>query len=112
MRTFLLVAMLVALPMQVQAAFWPGDQLVGDMREYENPYAQGSSWHSAESYMTYVMGAYDAYESTEVICPPSNATAGQVNAVVAAYLKANPADWHLAATTLVHDALVEAFACG
>ena len=37
MRTFLFVAMLAALPMQIQAAFWPGDQLAGDMREYENP---------------------------------------------------------------------------
>ncbi len=112
MRTFLLVAMLVALPMQVQAAFWPGDQLVGDMREYENPDAEGSSWYSAGAYMSYVMGAYDAYESAELICPPGNATAGQVNAVVAAYLKANPGDWHLAATTLVHAALKEAFPCG
>ncbi len=112
MRTFLLVAMLVALPMQLQAAIWPGEQLVGDMREYENPGADGNNWYSAGGYMSYVIGAYDAYESAEVICPPGNVTAGQVNAVVAAYLRANPVDWHLTATTLVHAALTEAFPCG
>ncbi len=116
MRTFLLVAMLVGslLPMQTQAAFWDGNKLVTFMREYEKALTvqQRGNRYKAGLYQAYVVSAHDTYDTLRLICTPDNVEIGQVNAVVAAYLKANPTDWHFSAITIVRNALVEAFPCG
>ncbi len=115
MRIFMLVAMLVGLPMQAQAqtTFWDGNRLVNDMRSWEKFTARqpltSVEWVRVASYQRYV--AATTFDSGEVICLSGNVTQGQVNAIVAAYLNAHPTDWHLPATSLVRDALMEAFPC-
>ncbi len=118
MKTFLLIAVLVGLPMQAQAqaTIWDGNRLVTDMREWEKFTAgqtlTSSGWVRVGSYQRYVAAAADdAYSTAGVVCLPGNVTQGQVHAVVAAYLNAHPTDWHLPATSLVRDALMEAFPC-
>jgi hypothetical protein len=118
MRTFLLVAMLVVLPVQAQAqaqaGYMTGNQLVGHMHESEGLAVgrQGALPYSAGTYNGYVTAAADAYAEAGVICLPANASLGQTWAVVSAYLKAHPADWHQSAISLVGRALEEAFPCG
>ncbi len=116
MRTFMLIAMLVGLPMQAQAqtTFWDGNRLVTDMRSWEKFTAghqtlTSPEWVRVGSYQRYVAAV--TLDSGEVICVSGNVTQGQVNAIVAAYFNAHPTDWHLPATSLVRDALMEAFPC-
>ena len=115
MRIFLLVAVLVVLPMQAQAqtTFWDGNRLVTDMRSWEKFTARQTltsvEWVSVGSYQRYVTTA--TFDSGKVICLSGYVTQGQVNAIVATYLNAHPTDWHLPATSLVRDALMEAFPC-
>ena len=120
MKSFLLVAVLAVLPMQAQAqnqmfdVFYSGSKLVTQMREYEKLLANqpGYDRFDAGVYRGYVAGAHDGYSITRAICTPISVTAEQVEAIVAAYLKANPKRWNEAAIGLVGDALVDAFPCG
>ena len=120
MRTLMLVAVLVGLPMQAEAGlFVTGNDLVEEMRGYDK-YKAGqpgvardlASVYREASYTSYVIAAADAFIILGRICPPNHVTVGQVAAIVAAYLKANPKRWHEDAIYLVHDALKEAFPCG
>ena len=115
MRTFILIAMLVGLPMQAQAQayFWTGNELVERMREWDK-YQAGQrdiAYIRAGFYLGYVTAATDSFESVGLICMPESVTIGQATAAVGAYLKANPKRWGEAAIYLVHAALVEAFPC-
>ncbi len=117
MRIFILVAVLMGslLPMQAQAqtTFWDGNRLVTDMRSWEKFTTRQTltsvEWVRVGSYQRYVAAA--TFDSGEVICLSGDVTRGQINAIVAAYLNAHQADWHLPATSLVRDALMEAFPC-
>src|SRR5260370_37556338 len=44
-------------------------------------------------------------------CSPSSVLSGQLVAVVTQYLQRNPQDWHLAASSLIADALQNAWPC-
>ena len=116
MRTFMLIAMLVGLPMQAQAVkvFKTGNSLVTLMREYEKILAgqREGGIYEAGQYRGYVSAAADAYSAAGVICLPDGGREEQVEAVVAAFLKAHPTDWHFAAIWLVRDALKEVYPCG
>ncbi len=116
MKTFLLVAVLVGLPMQVQAEFWAGNKLVADMREWEKNTAGQTlatdEWYGLGEYVGYVVAAFDAFQMTGVICASKGITVDQAPAIVSAHLNANPTDWHFTAISLVRDALEEAFPCG
>ena len=115
MRTYLLVAVLVALPMQAQAEFWSGSQLVSFMRAYQKmdevQVLSKSDMYRAGEFVGYMTAAADAYALEGVICPASNIKTQKVSVVVADYLKANPADLRLDAIQLVRSALKDAFPC-
>ena len=117
MKTLLLAAMLVVLPMQAEAVFKTGNDLVVDMREYEKVVAGQSeisevSRVSTGIFIGYVIAAADGYEEAGVICTSNSVTIGQASEIVAAYLKAHPTDWHKFAISIVGHALKEAFPCG
>jgi len=66
----------------------------------------------------YLAGVFDGYvlgvayaTNGNVWCPPPNTTNGQLKAVVAKYLKANPATWNESALVLVFIALKQNFPC-
>ena len=115
MRTYLLVAVLVALPMQAQAEFWSGSQLISFMRAYqkmdEAQVLSKSDMYRAGEFVGYMTAAADAYALEGIICPASNIKSQKVSVAVADYLKANPADLRLDAIQLVRSALKDAFPC-
>ena len=114
MRVFMLAALLAVLPMQAQAQFWDGNRLGADMREWEKANAEhpDTSYYSVGRYTGYVLAATHAYEAAGLICTSTSVTQGQISAIVAAYLKANPKRWNELAISLVRGALTEGFPCG
>jgi hypothetical protein len=116
MRTFLLVAVLVGLPVQAHAQFRYGNELAADMHAWEKAEAAetltSAEWHQAGEYSGYVLGAADAYEGAGVFCGYGKVATEQLEVVVAAYLKSDPTRWHFSANSLVGMALREAFPCG
>jgi hypothetical protein len=86
-----------------------GNQLVQLMREYEKAEKnhRSADWRKAGEYVGYVMGFYDA--TWFFYADPENITAGRIAAVVATFLKQNPAKWDRPAWDLVMEALQEAF---
>jgi len=65
--------------------------------------------------IAYIDGIADAMRHDRILgrtaCVPEHATAGQLQAVVAQFLKVHPELRHLGGVSLVVDALAEAFPC-
>jgi len=114
MRALLLVAVLVGMPMQAQAAFYDGNKLVKLMWEYEDVLAKkaGAKLYEAGQYSGFVVAVFDSLTAARVICASDYVDAGQVKWVVATWLKARPKDWHYTAHSLVRGALETMFPCG
>ena len=102
---------LIGVPGSVYSGGISGNQLVENMREYENfdmdSFDPGQVLKAAH-YMGYVGGVADILQNFGLI-RAEKATHGQYFAVVAKFLKANPEKWHQSAMILVVDALLEAF---
>jgi hypothetical protein len=113
MRTFMLIAMLVGLPMQAQAEIWDGNDLVERMREFRKVVVNRpeASLFDAGEYAGYVVAAHDAYRAEGIVCSSDNVTRGQIGAIVAGYLKAKAKRWNEPAIYLVREALVDRFPC-
>ncbi len=58
-----------------------------------------------------VAASYTPMPGGRNFCAPRTATRGQLEAVAAKWLKANPEKWHLAPWRCVVDALADAFPC-
>jgi len=112
-RIFFIVAALAVLPMQAQAVFTTGNDLLAQMRAWEKFATSQSAANAYEAgvYDGYVIAAADANEAVDVICIPEKATRGQVWASVARWLKAHPTELHKDAIGLVGAALKQAFPC-
>ena len=65
----------------------------------------------ASQFMGYVIGIVDASILLGALCPPQNATKGQLMAIVSKYIKNNPEKWNKAGADLVLDALTPVFPC-
>lgn len=89
-----------------------GNELVNEMRDWEraNQKSRETNYMNAAGYSRYVMGVHDALDSSQRICH-ENVTVGQVSAVVAKFLTANPERWSEPAFLLVEEALTKAFPC-
>jgi hypothetical protein len=110
LRLFIVAVLLVSSP--GLAYFYSGNQLVGWMREYER-FDRGdlkADHVLVRSYMSFVAGVHDTGDEI-LFCTPQQTTVGQVCAVVAKYLQANPERWDKSANFLVLDALTGAFPC-
>lgn len=59
----------------------------------------------------YIVGVYDAMDTTRFFCTPSDITAGRLRDIVLAYLQQNPERWDFDAENLVTIALGQAFPC-
>lgn len=85
------------------------------MREWDKYNARqeltSAEWYLVGSYQGYVTAAAEAYESAAFTCLPTDVKVKQVTEIVAAYLKANPIKWLLAAIDLVFMSLVDGFPC-
>ena len=108
-----LVALVLLLSWPARAEFYTGNELVQRMRAYQQSAAGQvpSSYADASAYMFFVAGVHDTLDNLDIFCTPANSTLGQVAAVVEKYLVAHPERWANAASTLVADALREAFPC-
>ena len=107
--TLLLVAFLLLVSISASAFFRTGYDLVAYMREYDNASrsAPGVDLGMANSFVTYVLGVFDATE--DQYSAPRDLTLGQLCAIVAKYMNANPDLWGLPASFLIKRALSEAF---
>lgn len=92
------------------AGFMTGNEVLEDCRNKEDSYFNSG-------YCTgYISGVYDVLSAGDSVigwrsCPPLGVTVGQVTDVVKAWLEARPEKRHLAASSLVANALAEAFPC-
>jgi len=67
---------------------------------------------SAKSHcLGYILGVYDAMDTTRFFCTPSDITAGRLRDIVLAYLQQNPERWDFDAENLVTIALGKEFPC-
>ncbi|MGI8427176.1 MAG: Rap1a/Tai family immunity protein [Actinomycetota bacterium] len=95
-----------------QTYIWNGNSLVENMRQFEESQSPPGTFSSG-TYMGYVVGVADAF-SGEIWCPGragNGVTVSQITSTVAKYMNNNPDKWHLEATTLIMNALQQAFPC-
>ena len=108
----LVIAFLIGVPVSGYSGFVSGHTLVENMREYEKfeKDPSGSTYDNFKMghYMGYVTGVADVLVNLGTI-KVEEVTVGQLCAVVAKYLKANPEQWHQSASYFVVMALQEAF---
>ena len=95
---------LLFLSFSAQAAFIDGNKLLEYAREEER------SGNSSGMLLGYIAGVHDAFDSS-VICTPSNATLGQLKAIVVKFLKENPEVWAKTGDNVIFTALSRAFPC-
>lgn len=86
------------------AGFWSGNELHQWLLEAEKPNFESGLFHG------YVSGVVDVGNGI-LFCTGKDVTAGQYDAVVAKYVKNNPGKWDKTASSLVIEALREAFPC-
>lgn len=108
-QTILIIFILTPLVHAGGAYFYDGNKLVQHMKEWEKgeEHDKDGSFFQSGTYLGYVIGVFDA--STYLFGPTVNVTAGQICAIVAKYLKANPEKWNEPASDLIIKALKEAF---
>lgn len=113
MRYLILVIALCFCSFNASAYFVDGNDLVRNMREWDNANrnSQNTNYRMAASYTSYVQGVNDSLDLNHLICSGTNATVGQVGAVVKRFLESKPERWAEPAFFLVSDALKEAFPC-
>lgn len=111
MKKFILIAMLILLPTQVQAGFLTGNKLVEYMHEDEKTEIQNPSYYKSGRYTGFIVGTFDTLSGLQMICATTDVTEGQADAIVTKYLKFNPEKWNEAAIDLVFIALRNAFPC-
>lgn len=100
---------LVGVPGAGYCYFETGNDLVRHMREYEKGASDPTQEaFRAAAYMGYITGVADTVNALSVIILEGKSV-GQLCAVVAKYLKANPEKWHKPAVGLVIEAFREAF---
>ena len=73
--------------------------------------SQDTSYYDVGNYAGFILGVCDAYSLNELICLGNGVTKGQILAIVAKFLKANPERWNEPAFFLVVAALKGAFPC-
>ena len=103
-------ALVMTASMGVQGAWLTGGQLLEDC-ESENYFDKGYC-------LGYIVSVHDTVATlagwkgfAEYICTPQGVTAGQFRKVVVKNLNENPEELHMAADSLVLNALSEAFPC-
>lgn len=89
-----------------------GNMLIENMREYDkaNRGDSNTDWGKAWAFRGYVFGVFDTANGA-LFCPPDQITSSQTLAIVAKHLEENPAQWTEPASTLVIQALAQAFPC-
>lgn len=110
MKKFLLIALL-CVSGKVGAAFKDGNDLLSHCTE--------SPQHAYYMYcLGYIASASDTHNTwaeqgvaPRRICTSIDVTQGQLRLIVVKYLEADPAELHLTASSLVLNALIEAFPC-
>ena len=102
-----------ALPATASNNFISGNSLHSDLVAWTNIQenrATGGEEVEGVRGISYVMGVSDAL-SGQAFCITSENTAGQLAAVVRKYLEDHPDRWQFTASSLVVDALHQAFPC-
>lgn len=89
-----------------------------DLQKWLNSYANFESGAKTEDNYTnsmialhYITGVAESYKNTGLLCFPNSVTAGQLTAIVAKYVRANPEKWNKHANILTFEALSTPFAC-
>ncbi|MDD5371874.1 MAG: Rap1a/Tai family immunity protein [Sulfurimonas sp.] len=97
----------------LQAVWNTGNNLVGDMREYDK-WENGNrdvDFYKSASFSSYISGVADTMIDASYICIPEGVNSGQVFGIVKKYIKNNPEKWNIPASHLVIQPLLDAFPC-
>lgn len=92
MKLILLTILLTLTPLQAQAEFLSGNELVKYMHESDkmnagNPRPQ---YHDAGVYAGFILGVFDVNFTRRLICPSAGVTGSQAVEIVSLYIKSNP----------------------
>lgn len=110
----LILAIALAVPCVSHAEFWGGyalKELADADDRMENGNAMPGDFHKAGQLLGFVIGVYDTFEGTGIICTTKHVKAGQLVAIVKKFTRNNPETWNSPAKTLVFIALSTAFPC-
>lgn len=102
-----LLAILLVVSHQAQAAYYSGATLAGML---------SARVTSDEDYLGvqalgYIAGVHDALWVDKIVCTPAAVTLAQLGAVVAKHLREHPENLHAPANLLVEIALRKAYPC-
>jgi len=86
-----------------KAEFYTGNELKKHCENSSNPV-------STSFCIGYVAGVVDA-QTNIMVCPPTNSTVGQMEAIVKKYISENPSQLHKSADTVVTIAIAKDFPC-
>lgn len=101
MRIFLLSSLFM-FSLNVHADYYDGNGLLA--------LANNGDVGTTLMYRGYVAGVQDSFNGN-YFCVPTNVRLNQSSEIILKYLNANPKQWHLAAKSLVIEALNDAFPC-
>ena len=102
-----------SLPATAHSAYLTGNTLHNDLVAWSNVAenrAVGDDVSNGMQGVSYIIGVADALSGT-TICVTNQNSAGQLTAVVRKYLDDHPDRWQFTASSLVQDALQQAFPC-
>ena len=111
-RQYVVILLLALVCARTYAGFLAGNDLVENMREFDKIHVTDDyDIFKASAYHGYVAGVFDTLFSQGKICASADVTHAQINAIVAKYLKENPAKWAQPADQLIYLAFLPAFPC-
>jgi len=108
MKTLLIAALMVLMPMQADAEFHTGESLLDNITECDKKDQTMCAYVYG-----YVVGVNDAYEDTDSMpkCAPDNLKKGKLKEVVKKWLNDHPERLHEPAAPSVLTAINEAWPC-
>lgn len=101
----IILGLIVAL--SLNADFTSGNELQEWMSELKK---ENGNLHSIGLFRGYVSGIVDIGDGI-LFCTPQGTTRGQYTAVAIKYIEHNPEKWNLGASTIIQNALENAFPC-
>jgi hypothetical protein len=114
-----ILALLCAFMVQssAHAQLFPGKKAAEWAAAYERYYenepgtADLNDSVNTMAFIAYVTGIAESFHAAGKICMPEHTSSGQLAAIVAKYIKANPERWHENSWKLVSAPLSQAFRC-
>jgi hypothetical protein len=107
MRVLSLVVLLAIMPIQANAGFTNGNDLIHDLKQCDAKDEQPA--YACGVARGYIEGVHDSTENET--CTPMSLTLDELIPVVRKIIEDNPADSHYMASSIVKAAILEAWPC-